>query len=127
MKEDSKEQTPQISHSGSPYPVSANDDSENAAKGSNAADDGSARAGPIVPILKRTPTGWESGPEELVVAYTGGIIQNFPRFKEMCQEYIDRLVMRTGPQKGGKSVFLREASDGGVVGAGVLAGTVANK
>lgn len=67
---------------------------------------------------------WHSGPEELVVAYTGGIIQHYPNFKETCQRYIDRLVMRGGPQESGKSVFLREASDGGIIGAGVLAGTV---
>lgn len=83
---------------------------------------------PIVPVLlpTTTPADWQSGPEELVVAYTGGIIQHYPNFKEMCQQYIDRLIMRTGPQKSGKSVFLREASDGGVIGAGVLAGMVVN-
>ncbi|KAL5355716.1 hypothetical protein BJX96DRAFT_78068 [Aspergillus floccosus] len=84
--------------------------------------------GPIVPVLSPTPTpaDWQSGPEELVVAYTGGIIQHYPNFKDMCQQFIDRLIMRTGPQKSGKSVFLREASDGGVIGAGVLAGMVGN-
>ncbi|PLB51084.1 putative hexokinase family protein XprF [Aspergillus steynii IBT 23096] len=84
--------------------------------------------GPIVPVLSPTPTpaDWQSGPEELVVAYTGGIIQHYPNFKEMCQQFIDRLIMRTGPQKSGKSAFLREASDGGVIGAGVLAGMVGN-
>ncbi|RAL14972.1 hexokinase family protein [Aspergillus homomorphus CBS 101889] len=83
---------------------------------------------PIVPVLSPTPVpaDWQSGPEELVVAYTGGIIQHYPNFKEMCQQYIDRLIMRTGPQKSGKSVFLREASDGGVIGAGVLAGMIGN-
>ncbi|KAE8375583.1 hypothetical protein BDV26DRAFT_11389 [Aspergillus bertholletiae] len=83
---------------------------------------------PIVPVLSPTPTpaDWQSGPEELVVAYTGGIIQHYPNFKNMCQQFIDRLIMRTGPQKSGKSVFLREVSDGGVIGAGVLAGMVAN-
>jgi hexokinase len=65
---------------------------------------------------------WNSGPEELVIAYTGGIIQHYPTFKEQCQRFIDRLVMRAGPQEGGKSVFLREARDGGIIGAGVLAG-----
>lgn len=65
---------------------------------------------------------WNSGPEELVIAYTGGIIQHYPNFKEQCQRFIDRLVLRAGPQDGGKSVFLREARDGGVIGAGVLAG-----
>ncbi|KAH8429609.1 hexokinase family protein [Aspergillus melleus] len=84
--------------------------------------------GPIVPVLSPSPTpaDWQSGPEELVVAYTGGIIQHYPNFKEMCQQFIDRLIMRTGPQKSGKSVFLREASDGGIIGAGVLAGMVGN-
>ena len=67
-------------------------------------------------------TAWDSGPEELVIAYTGGIIQHYPNFKEQCQRFIDRLVMRAGPQDGGKSVFLREARDGGIIGAGVLAG-----
>ncbi|KAJ5587118.1 uncharacterized protein N7459_002883 [Penicillium hispanicum] len=83
--------------------------------------------GHVVPVLQPTPADWQSGPEELVVAYTGGIIQHYPQFKEMCQQHIDRLVMRTGPQRGGKSVFLREASDGGVIGAGVLAGMVVSK
>lgn len=85
--------------------------------------------GPIVPVLSPTPPppDWQSGPEELVVAYTGGIIQHYPNFKNMCQQFIDRLIMRTGPQKSGKSVFLREVSDGGVIGAGVLAGMVANR
>ncbi|KAI2933241.1 hypothetical protein CBS147320_1760 [Aspergillus niger] len=89
----------------------------------------SPKDGRVVPVLSPTPTpaDWQSGPEELVVAYTGGIIQHYPNFKETCQQYIDRLIMRTGPQKSGKSVFLREASDGGVIGAGVLAGMVGNR
>lgn len=70
---------------------------------------------------------WRSGPEELVIAYTGGIIQHYPNFKEQCQRFIDRLVMRAGPQDGGKSVFLREARDGGIIGAGVLAGMETSK
>lgn len=85
---------------------------------------GTHAQGPVVPVLTPTPADWQSGPEELVVAYTGGIIQTYPNFKEMCQQYIDRFIMRTGPQKSGKSVFLREASNGGVIGAGVLAGMV---
>ncbi len=65
---------------------------------------------------------WKAGPEELVIAYTGGIIQHYPNFKEQCQRFVDRLIMRAGVQDGGKSVFLREARDGGIIGAGVLAG-----
>ncbi|KAI1906439.1 hypothetical protein LOZ61_006668 [Ophidiomyces ophidiicola] len=72
-------------------------------------------------------SGWHSGPEELVIAYTGGIIQHYPNFKEMCQVYIDRLIMKAGPQEEGKSVLLREASDGSIIGAGVLAGMVSQK
>ncbi|RAO72542.1 uncharacterized protein BHQ10_008554 [Talaromyces amestolkiae] len=65
---------------------------------------------------------WFGGPEELVVAYIGGIIQHYPTYKENCQRYIDRLLIKGGPQEGGKSVFLREATDGVIIGAGVLAG-----
>lgn len=72
-------------------------------------------------------TAWKAGPEEIVIAYTGGIIQHYPNFKEQCQRFIDRLVMRAGVQDGGKSVFLREARDGGIIGAGVLAGMQAQK
>lgn len=71
----------------------------------------------------RGTTNWfAGGPEELVVAYIGGIIQHYPNYKENCQRYIDRLLMQGGPQDGGKSVFLREATDGVIIGAGVLAG-----
>ncbi|OJD14333.1 hypothetical protein AJ78_05298 [Emergomyces pasteurianus Ep9510] len=81
----------------------------------------------VVPIVESVPSNWQSGPEELVVAYTGGIIQRYPRFKETCQQFIDRLVIWDGPQESGKSVFLREASDGGIIGAGVLAGMLAGQ
>ncbi|KAK2736477.1 hypothetical protein FQN57_000733 [Myotisia sp. PD_48] len=78
------------------------------------------------PAVDSPPREWVSGPEELVVAYTGGIIQNYPHFKESCQGLIDRLVIWDGPQESGKSVFLREASDGGIIGAGVLAGMISS-
>ncbi|KKZ65469.1 hypothetical protein EMCG_08701 [[Emmonsia] crescens] len=81
----------------------------------------------MAPIVDSVPSNWQSGPEELVVAYTGGIIQRYPRFKETCQRFIDRLVIWDGPQESGKSVFLREASDGGIIGAGVLAGMLAGE
>ncbi|QKX58049.1 uncharacterized protein TRUGW13939_05169 [Talaromyces rugulosus] len=127
LKDDSSRNTPQ--------PTSANDSKEgNNIQPENiatVADEKLARnasnRGLIVPVLAPAPADWQSGPEELVVAYTGGIIQNYPNFKETCQSYVDRLIMRTGPQKSGRSVFLREASDGGVIGAGVLAGMVAHQ
>ncbi|CAG8118025.1 unnamed protein product [Penicillium nalgiovense] len=71
--------------------------------------------------------GWNSGPEELAVAFSGGVIQHYPHYKENVQRYIDRLLLRAGPQVGGKSVFLREASDGGIIGTGVLAGTASGE
>ncbi|KAJ5356982.1 hypothetical protein N7517_011591 [Penicillium concentricum] len=71
--------------------------------------------------------GWNSGPEELAVAFSGGVIQHYPHYKETVQRYIDRLLLRAGPQAGGKSVFLREASDGGIIGTGVLAGTASGE
>ncbi|EAU37406.1 conserved hypothetical protein [Aspergillus terreus NIH2624] len=129
LKVDSNQNSPDQSNAASPQLNGAT----NLATAANhlTPDDGGARRGPhgpIVPVLSPTPTpaDWQSGPEELVVAYTGGIIQHYPNFKDMCQQFIDRLIMRTGPQKSGKSVFLREASDGGVIGAGVLAGMVGN-
>ena len=75
--------------------------------------------------LASTP--WSSGPEELAVAFSGGVIQHYPNYKESVQRCIDRLLLRAGPQAGGKSVFLREASDGGLIGTGVLAGTASGE
>lgn len=61
------------------------------------------------------------------MAFSGGVIQHYPKYKEIVQRYIDRILLRSGPQDGGKSIFLREASDGGIIGVGVLAGTTAGK
>ena len=71
--------------------------------------------------------GWQKGPEELVVAVSGGVIQHYPHYKDRIQRHIDRLILSAGPQGEGKSVFLREASDGGIVGVGVLAGSAAGE
>ena len=59
-----------------------------------------------------------------MVAFSGGVIQHYPHYKESIQRYVDRLIISAGPQSEGKSVFLREASDGGIIGVGALAGTV---
>ncbi|KAL2820579.1 hypothetical protein BDW59DRAFT_114031 [Aspergillus cavernicola] len=128
LRLDSHEGSPQESHAASPEHDGISGFSPALKTGGPSLNGLSGSRGPIVPIISPSPTpaDWESGPEELVVACTGGIIQHYPNFKEMCQHSIDRLIMRTGPQKSGKSVFLREASDGGVIGAGVLAGMVRN-
>lgn len=125
LREESISNTPEIaaspqSNGEHPIPPAGASGGESASASNNG-------HGNVVPVLEPTPVDWQSGPEELVVAYTGGIIQHYPQFKEMCQQHIDRLIIRTGPQRGGKSVFLREASDGGVIGAGVLAGMVVSK
>lgn len=130
LKVDSNESSPQTSNAASPVPFNGTVDLQaeqnNAGQPTSNPEAPGPRPAHVVPVLSPTPTppDWQSGPEELVVAFTGGIIQHYPNFKEMCQQYIDRLIMRTGPQKSGKSVFLRESSDGGVIGAGVLAGMV---
>ncbi|KAJ5168009.1 uncharacterized protein N7482_003603 [Penicillium canariense] len=97
---------------------------ESTAKDSNGTQEKSAQERKIPEFGSSTP-GWLKGPEELVVAVNGGVIQHYPHYKETVQRYIDRLLISAGPQSGGKSVFLREASDGGIIGVGVLAGTVA--
>jgi len=129
LKEDSNNSTPQgaASPSNGEVALSESTGALDAATASLKSGASHAVHEYVVPVIEPIKLDWQSGPEELVVAYTGGIIQHYPQFKEMCQQYIDRLIMRTGPQRGGKSVFLREASDGGVIGAGVLAGMVVRK
>ncbi|KAJ5259566.1 hypothetical protein N7478_012547 [Penicillium angulare] len=77
--------------------------------------------------LGSSKPGWQNGPEELVVAVSGGVIHHYPHYKENIQRYIDRLIINAGPQSEGKSIFLREANDGGIIGVGVLAGTIADE
>ncbi|KAJ5631017.1 actin-like ATPase domain-containing protein [Penicillium longicatenatum] len=79
------------------------------------------------PEFGSSTSGWQNGPEELVVAVSGGVIQHYPYYKHTIQRYIDRLIISAGPQSEGKSIFLREASDGGIIGVGVLAGTIAGE
>ncbi|KAF2829250.1 actin-like ATPase domain-containing protein [Ophiobolus disseminans] len=60
--------------------------------------------------------------EELVIAYAGGTISQYPRWLETCQTWIDILVQNGSEANASKRVVLREALDGGIIGAGVLAG-----
>ncbi|KAF2204659.1 actin-like ATPase domain-containing protein [Delitschia confertaspora ATCC 74209] len=60
--------------------------------------------------------------EELVVAYTGGTISGYPEYLETCQRWVETLVNKASPANRTKRVVLKEALDGGVIGAGVLAG-----
>ncbi|KAJ5949438.1 actin-like ATPase domain-containing protein [Penicillium verhagenii] len=79
------------------------------------------------PEFGSSTSGWQNGPEELVVPVSGGVTQHYPLYKQTIQRYIDRLTISAGPQGEGKSIFLREASDGGIIGVGVLAGTIAGE
>lgn len=60
--------------------------------------------------------------EELVIAYAGGTISQYPGWLQTCQKWIDILVKKGSPANASKRVVLKEALDGGIIGAGVLAG-----
>lgn len=82
--------------------------------------------GPKEPRTNGHVTSRRGKVEELVVAYTGGLITLYPGFKEETQRQVDQVLGREGYRNRHKKVVLREASDGGIIGAGVLAGTVLN-
>lgn len=60
--------------------------------------------------------------EELVIAYAGGTISQYPKWLVTCQKWIDILVQEGAAANASKRVTLKEARDGGIIGAGVLAG-----
>ncbi|RMZ72595.1 hexokinase family [Pyrenophora seminiperda CCB06] len=60
--------------------------------------------------------------EELVIAYAGGTISQYPKWLQTCQQWIDILVEEGSSANASKQVTLKEAKDGGIIGAGVLAG-----
>jgi hexokinase len=60
--------------------------------------------------------------EELVIAYAGGTISQYPEWLETCQKWINILITNASPANSSKRVILKEALDGGIIGAGVLAG-----
>lgn len=76
---------------------------------------------------KTTPTG-VSNPDgevkELLVGYTGGCIDHFQDYLEECQGYLDEVVVRGFEREGRLRVVLEPCHDGGIIGAGILAGTV---
>ena len=104
-------------------------DTESPGETNDTSKETSQKLGPsgTVSKLGSSIPGWQKGPEELVVAVSGGVIQHYPNYKATIQRYIDRLIINAGPQSEGKSIFLREANDGGIIGVGVLAGTIADE
>lgn len=63
---------------------------------------------------------------ELIVAYTGGVISQYPGYLSSFQTAVDHLVDDLTETQPKQRIVLREVLNGGVIGAGVLAGTVWN-
>jgi hexokinase len=61
--------------------------------------------------------------EELMVGYTGGCIVHFQNYLSDCQGFLDA-IMREEFGEARPRVVLRACHDGGIIGAGILAGTV---
>ena len=61
---------------------------------------------------------------ELVVAYCGGLICLYHGYRDRTLELINQLLDVIVSPEDNVKIILREASEGGVIGAGVLAGTV---
>lgn len=67
--------------------------------------------------------------EELMVGYTGGCIVHFQDYLEDCQQFLDDIMSAEfSPSKANvPRVVLTPCHDGGIIGAGILAGTVSSK
>jgi hexokinase len=76
---------------------------------------------PLEPDLNCNASDATSNVEELVIAYTGSTISQYPHWLEDCQKWIDTLVTASKVNSGRK-IVMKEAIDGGIIGAGVLAG-----
>ncbi|KAF1919792.1 hexokinase family protein-like protein [Ampelomyces quisqualis] len=74
------------------------------------------------PVNNGTTSSAQPSSEELVIAYAGGTISQYPQWLETCQHWINTLVATGSKANASKRVILREALDGGIIGAGVLAG-----
>lgn len=63
--------------------------------------------------------------DELLVGYTGGCIVHFQDYLEDCQGFLDEIMKAEfGDEDGVPRVVLQPCHDGGIIGAGILAGTV---
>lgn len=62
--------------------------------------------------------------DELMVGYTGGCIVHFQDYLEDCQGFLDAIMRREYGDTFVPRVVLQPCHDGGIIGAGVLAGTV---
>ncbi|KAL9052973.1 MAG: hypothetical protein Q9162_005091 [Coniocarpon cinnabarinum] len=64
--------------------------------------------------------------QELIVAYTGGVIAQFPHYLEDITRAITALATKLSHPDLKQTIELSEVRNGGVIGAGVMAGTVWN-
>lgn len=60
---------------------------------------------------------------DIVVGYTGTVLEKYPGFKERCEGFMQEILSRRIDARG-KTVRLVEAKDGGILGAAVLAAMV---
>jgi len=61
---------------------------------------------------------------ELMVGYTGGCIVHFHDYLNDCQSFLDRIMRYEFGDTLGVRVVLEPCHDGGIIGCGILAGTV---
>jgi hexokinase len=62
--------------------------------------------------------------DELMVGYTGGCIVHFQDYLEDCQGFLDVIMQKEFGDSFVPRVVLQPCHDGGIIGAGILAGTV---
>jgi len=62
--------------------------------------------------------------EELMVGYTGGCIVHFQDYLSDCQRFLDAIMKQEFGEEWRPRVVLQPCHDGGIIGAGILAGTV---
>ncbi|KAE9371175.1 putative hexokinase family protein XprF [Stipitochalara longipes BDJ] len=62
--------------------------------------------------------------DELMVGYTGGCIVHFQSYLSDCQAFLDAIMEAEFASQSRPRVVLTPCHDGGIIGAGILAGTV---
>jgi len=62
--------------------------------------------------------------DELMVGYTGGCIVHFQSYLSDCQAFLDAIMEEEFGAQARPKVVLTACHDGGIIGAGILAGTV---
>jgi hexokinase len=73
------------------------------------------------------PTNGSHPPIDLIVGYTGGCIAHFQDYLEDCQKFLDGTIEAEYGESAPVRVLLSACHDGGITGAGVLAGSAQAK